>query len=106
MTIKTLETNIDIKHIDKLKIFLEANDLRSVHVAKYDKWVSEQLILEEVAVSYDEDNIDDTSKLMFMALRHCGVENMLEDYLMKVGVDPIALSPYIPPSISKTLTKV
>jgi hypothetical protein len=41
-----------------------------------------------------ESKFDDTSvALTFLGLRHCGIQNMLDDYLMKCGVPWDALQP-------------
>lgn len=85
-----LKTQIDVRHQPLIVIFLKANDLVGVVVT--------QEVLEirgkKHGVLQLESTVEDTSiALTVMGLRHCGILNMLDDYLLKCGVSWDKINP-------------
>ena len=85
-----IDTELDIAHIELIRIFLKANELDGVIVREvpYElrNWYHRCIQLESC-------NEDSSIALTFMGVRHAGVLNMFDDYLLKCGIDVGALKP-------------
>jgi hypothetical protein len=85
-----INTQLDIAHIELIKIFIKANDLVGIVLREYPIEVRGRFHM----CLQLESTFEDTSiALTFMGVIHCGVLNMLDDYLMKCGVTPDSLKP-------------
>jgi len=85
-----IDTRLDIAHIELIKIFLKANDLVGVEINEVPMEVNGRFHM----VIQLESKYEPTShSLTFMGLRHCGILNMLDDFLLKCGVLHDALQP-------------
>lgn len=85
-----IKTELCINHAELLKLFFKANELeQSVKVRYYDKDING--IFHKMIVLVCE--APGQSTLTYMALRHSGIENMLEHFLLACGVEPDALKP-------------
>ncbi len=85
-----IETRLDIAHVELIKIFLEANELVGVVI----KEATMEVRGRHHMVIHLESTYEPTAiALTFMGVRHCGVLNMLDDYLLKCGVPLDALQP-------------
>ena len=82
-----IETDISWGYLALIEIFGKANSL---------VWKFEPRVVVKGSRMYItiivEENSDTEVTLTFMALRHSGIPNMLEDYLMKCGIDPQMIS--------------
>src|SRR3954468_19512056 len=85
-----IETRLDIAHIELIKIFFQANDLTGVNITEGTMEVRgrHHMVL-QLESTYEPTSV----ALTFMGVRHCGVLNMLDDYLLKCGVPMDALQP-------------
>lgn len=101
---KTIELDIDIRHHNLIKIFFEANELFALGFeleivdTTYDtpmtvtspdgiqRSYSFSQTRKSMVCRYDEDNADQTSKIVDLSLKHLGFNNMLHDFLNKCGV--------------------
>lgn len=84
-----IETKINVDHLELIKIFLEANELNAI--ANEDEIIIRGVIHKALSiVVWDEDS---EIKLTFMGVRHAGVLNMLDDYLLKCGVAVDTINP-------------
>jgi hypothetical protein len=87
---KTIQTGISDGYISLIEIFCKANDIVAViDTAKTDKF--NHIEIPKITISYDE-NSESANTLAFLALKHCSVDNMLHDYLMRCGVDGYMIS--------------
>jgi len=85
-----IETRLDIAHLELIKIFFKANELVGVNI----KQATMEVRGRHHMVIHLETTYEPTSiALTFMGVRHCGVLNMLDDYLLKCGVALDALQP-------------
>lgn len=89
---KTIKTNLSIDHLELIKIFFEANQLLNVTINEYSKQIrsSSHKMIE---IMYDDEDSETSSKITYMSIVHCGLQNMLDDYLMKCGVNVWDLQP-------------
>jgi len=85
------KTQLDSKHLEKIQIFLEANKLNDTK-AEIDEVISGAWIHQTIQVCCNSH--DDEVQLTFMAVIHAGISNMLDDYLMKCGVQNWELDAY------------
>ena len=85
-----VNTQLDIVHLELIKIFIKANDLVGIVIREYPVEVRGRFHM----CLQLESTFEDTSiALTFMGVVHCGVLNMLDDYLIKCGVLTDALKP-------------
>ncbi len=82
-----LKTKILFEHQALIRIFFDANNMESVDVLEYvdpDQYGNQTMI----SIFYEDEF---SGQLSFMALRHAGIPNMLDHYLLKCGVSPFNL---------------
>ena len=85
-----IDTKLDIEHLELIKIFMKANDLVGVVITETPVEIRGKI---HTCLSL-ESTVESTSvALTFMGIRHSGILNMLDDYLLKCGVPPDALQP-------------
>lgn len=85
-----IDTEIDIAHIELIKIFIKANDLVGIVITEAPHEVRGRFHM----CLQLESTFEDTSvALTLMGVRHCGVKNMLDDYLLRCGIQPDAIRP-------------
>lgn len=92
---KIIQTELPADHLELVAIFLKANDLD----ADISCEVNRNLNRQTIKISYNEENEDLCSKITYMSLRHLGFLNMLDDFLLKCGIEPYRLRH----SVSKTI---
>ncbi len=80
-----IKTNISYGYLTLIKTFMHANNL-DLKIQDMSAYPHGKVILE-----YDDDS-DTATTLTFMSYKHLGLENMLCDYLIRCGVDPILIS--------------
>jgi hypothetical protein len=85
-----INTKLDIAHKELIKIFLKANELDAVTISEEPLGINGRL---HMVIGLKCTHEPTAEALTFMGLRHCGVLNMLDDYLLKCGVFPDALQP-------------
>lgn len=85
-----LQTNLCVAHLALIKVFFEANNMASVNVSDALSIIRGQSH-KIIQLSWDDYDIDE--KLTLMSLRHSGVQNMLDHYLLKCGVPWNELEP-------------
>jgi hypothetical protein len=83
-----LETRISFGHESLLWTFFDANNLKVQIVRRKAHPV------DKIDLYYDEES-DTAQELMFMGLVHSGIENMLDDYLIKCGVRPDLINTFV-----------
>lgn len=69
-----------------LEVFAQANNL----VLKFESRHITEPIRESTIILYEEDSETDTA-ITFMSIRHLGFQNMLHDYLIRCGIDPVMI---------------
>ena len=85
-----IDTKLDIAHKELILIFFKANELIGMVVTEEPIEIRGRFHM----VLRLESTFQGTSEaLTFMGIRHCGVLNMLDDYLLKCGVTWDALQP-------------
>jgi len=85
-----IETRLDIAHLELIKIFFKANELVGVVFKEATMEVrGRHHMVIHIESTYEPTDI----ALTFMGVRHCGVLNMFDDYLIKCGVSLDALQP-------------
>jgi hypothetical protein len=85
-----IATKLDIVHLELIKIFCKANDLVGVEISEVPMEVNGRFhMVLQLECKYEPTS----AALTFMGFRHCGILNMLDDYLLKCGVDPGSLQP-------------
>lgn len=85
-----IETNLDIKHTKLMHIFFKANELVGVVVEEYPVEIrGRHHMMLRFNITYEPSAV----ALTFMGVRHAGIKNMFDDYLMKCGVPVDALQP-------------
>ena len=103
-----IKTTINVSHIDKLRIFFQANELPGIILSDYRVVVSSDekvdgLFVERyykaIIVSYDENDDNTAGSITTLALKHAGVENMLVDYLNRLGTENIMVRTHNSPVI-------
>lgn len=106
MKTKTIELDISVRHYNLIETFFKANGLFDLGFElKIIDTVFETPVTitppagagartftfnqtkKTLACIYDEDNEEQTSKIMFMSIKHLGFNNMLHDFLNKCGID-------------------
>lgn len=92
-----IQTQISEEHLELLKLFFKANELPNVNISTYAK--EEKYMHNFIELSFDDNDEDTSSQLMYMSIRHAGFENMLEHYLLKCGVSIKILSPMPVPQV-------
>ncbi len=83
-----IQTHLSADHIELIKIFMQANELYHVDILVKKRSIDGLDYLYLDIITLDE---QDAEKLTFMGIRHSGVLNMLDDYLMKCNVSPFEL---------------
>src|SRR5271165_5700497 len=82
---KVIETNIAVEHMALIEIFFKANRLENVKIGDCIK------IYNGNPHHYIEISWDETSEtgvqISYMSVVHMGFLNMLDDFLLKCGVD-------------------
>jgi hypothetical protein len=105
MKTKTIELDISVRHIGLVEIFFKANELYDLgfKLEVVDTVFETPVTItppagggartftfnqtkKTLACIYDEDNEEQTSKIMFMSIKHLGFNNMLHDFLNKCGI--------------------
>ena len=106
MKTKTIELDISVRHKDLVEIFFKANELFDLgfELKVIDTTYETPITItpptgvdnqrtftfsqtkKTLACIYDEENEEQTSKIMFMSLKHLGFNNMLHDFLNKCGI--------------------
>jgi hypothetical protein len=85
-----IETELDPAHLELMRIFFKANDLRGIIV--HNKKVMIRGV-EHTFLHFETDFEETELKLTFMALRHAGIRNMFDDFLLKCSIPVDALQP-------------
>lgn len=85
-----LRTLLSTDHLELIKVFVEANELHDTIVMEVAETIRG---IEHCFLHLKCDNLETETKLSYMGFRHCGVLNMLDDYLLKCGVPVNALQP-------------
>ena len=87
---KTIVTCISEGYIPLIKTFCEANELDiTIGTVKTNKYGFGSV--PKITLEYVEES-DTADTLAFLALKHCGVENMLCDYLRRCGINENAFN--------------
>ncbi len=96
-----VETTISATHLSLIDVFFQANKLDGVVISDYEHDIrgTKHIMLR---LSWMDANYETAEKITYMAMIHCGIQNMLEDYLMKCNIDPFDLQPK---SIKRQLDK-
>ena len=89
---KTIKTNLSIDHLELIKIFFEANKLPNVIISEYSN-IIKNYPHKMIEITYDNDDVETSGQITYMSLVHVGLQNMLDDYLMKCGVSVWDLQP-------------
>lgn len=83
-------------HLELIKIFFEANDLKDVYVNVYKETYFDGTEDEEtyrmLSFSFYQET-ETAEKITYMAMRHAGFLNMIYDYLLKCNVSDIVPNP-------------
>jgi len=87
-----VETDLSNAHLELVRIFFTANELDRVYVNEYQKNIRGMTHV-MLQLSWDDNDEETASKITYMAIVHLGINNMLDDYLMKCGVDVWHLPP-------------
>lgn len=100
---KEIQTDISARYLPLITIFFEANELFKLGFKLGSAEINNPLTYTVspftgsaktysipatkavVQYTYDDDDDEQVSKLMFMAIKHLGFTNMLHDYLNKCG---------------------
>jgi hypothetical protein len=82
---KTLETHFGAEHMALLEIFFKANKLENVKLSEYHRPYNGENH-KYIEISWD-DNSETGVQISFMSVVHMGFLNMLDDFLLKCGVD-------------------
>lgn len=91
---KILNTKLYFRHKELIEIFLQANNFTDYSVQSYTR-PDEFSDIELIQIQYQD---NDDGMVMSLALKHYGILNMFDHYLMKCGVHYSQLSP--PPMLS------
>lgn len=92
-----INTKIDVVHLELINIFIKANDLVGIVVSSEPYEINGRFHMTLRLTPTFEDT---SATLTFMGIRHSGILNMLDDYLIKCGVPWDAISP---PSIHRQI---
>ena len=85
-----INTQLDVAHMELIKIFIKANDLTGIVINEVPWEVNGRF---HMVLQLDAVYEPSAEALTFLGFRHCGVLNMFDDYLLKCGVAPDALQP-------------
>lgn len=85
-----ITTQLSYDHLALMQIFVDANELTGVILRPADLTV--RGIIHRV-IELESTNEDTSMKLTYLGIRHYGILNMFDDYLIKCGVDPRHLQP-------------
>lgn len=85
-----VNTTLDVAHLELIKIFIKANDLTGIIIKEVPWEVNGRF---HMVLQLESTYEPSAEALTFLGFRHCGVLNMLDDYLLKCGVAPDALQP-------------
>lgn len=86
----TMVTDISIEYMSLIDVFFQANDMSDIDVHELEIDINGYKH-KVIAVSFNDDN---ELKISIMSLRHSGFKNMLEDYLLKCGINVHLLQPH------------
>ena len=86
-----IQTTLRAEHIELIKIFFKANELKDVVIGTCDKTIGGSIHL-VITIEYDDES-DSAQKISYMSLIHSGFQNMLDSYLICCGVSPFELNP-------------
>ncbi len=81
----TVDTNISWGFLSLLEIFAKANNLEVNFIAR------DNGLRKLVSITYDG-NSDTALSITMLSVKHAGFLNMLDDYLIKCGIDPRFIS--------------
>lgn len=85
-----IETELDVKHTDLMHIFFKANELVGIVTEEYPVEIrGRNHMMLRFTVTYEPTAV----ALTFLGIRHAGIKNMFDDYLIKCGVPIDALQP-------------
>jgi hypothetical protein len=76
----TIDTKISWGFLSLLEVFAKANNLEVNFIAR-DSGLGKQ-----VSITYDE-NSDTALSITMLAMKHAGFLNMLDDFLIRCGID-------------------
>lgn len=83
-------------HLELIKIFFEANDLKDVYINVYKETYFDGTENEEtyrmLSFSFYQET-ETAEKITYMAMRHAGFLNMLYDYLLKCNLNIFDIEP-------------
>src|ERR1700756_229037 len=85
-----IDTQLDIKHKELIHIFVKANELVGAVVSEYPVEVRGR---HHMCLRIESTFVDTDVALTFMGVRHAGIKNMFDDYLLRCGVPPTDLQP-------------
>jgi hypothetical protein len=106
MKTKIIELDISVRHIALVEIFFKANELYDLGLkleivdtvfetpltitpptgVDNQRTITFNQTKKTLVCIYDEENEEQTSKIMFMSIKHLGFNNMLHDFLNKCGI--------------------
>ena len=81
-----VDTNISAGYLPLIEIFAQANNLILEFSSR-----SGQDCRDLLTILYNDDS-DTAMTITYMSYKHLGFENMLVDYLIKCGIDPMMIS--------------
>lgn len=87
---KTILTCISEGYLSLIETFCRANEIDATLGTEMTDKFNHGLV-PKITLTYDE-NSETADTLAFLALRHCGIENMLCHYLMKCGINENAIN--------------
>lgn len=83
-------------HIELVKIFFTANDLKDVYITSYPETYFEgtedEIVYKMLSLTFYS-NTETSEQITFMSMRHAGFLNMINDFLLKCGVSAFELEP-------------
>lgn len=84
-----IQTELLSMHLELVKIFFEANELKDVVVGEYPK-IRNKISHNLIEVSWDDES-ESGQKILQMSIINYGFNNMLDSFLIKCGVSPFHL---------------
>jgi len=85
-----IQTEIDVAHLELIKIFIKANELVGVVIKETPFEIRGRFHMGLQLESIYEPT---SETFTFMGFRHCGILNMFDDYLLKCGIPCDAIKP-------------